>query len=303
MDMQEKITRIDKLRKKRNAVILAHNYVLPEIQDIADFVGDSLELSIKAQQSDAPIIVFCGVSFMAETAKILSPESMVLHPNPASGCPMADMIDAQKVRSLKKEFPHAVTVCYVNSTAAVKAEVDICCTSANAEKIVSSIPENQEVIFMPDKNLGANVANELQREITLFPGYCPTHDRILPRMLADIKQQYPHAEALVHPECSPEVVELADYALSTGGILRYARQSNKRQFIIGTEEGILHRLRKENPGKEFILLNTALICPNMKKISIDDVLKSLENLQYEVDLSPELIEKARRPIEKMLELS
>lgn len=286
MDLQEKLDKIDKLKKQHNALILAHNYVIPEVQDLADFVGDSLELSIKAQRSSSPVIVFCGVSFMAETAKILSPQSIVLHPTPNSGCPMADMVDAEKVRTLKQDMPHAVTVCYVNSTAAVKAEVDICCTSANAAKIIDSIPEDREIIFMPDKNLGANVARELQREITLFPGFCPTHDRILPEMLIDTKKQYPHAEVLVHPECSPEVVELADYALSTGGILRHVRQSDSKYFIIGTEEGILHRLRKENPGKEFILLHSALLCPNMKKISVDDVLASLEKMQYQVKLSP-----------------
>lgn len=300
MTNSEMIKKINELRKIRNAVILAHNYVLGEVQDIADFVGDSLELSIKAAATQAPVIVFCGVSFMAETAKLLAPESTVLLPVPNAGCAMADMATAEAVRELRKEHPDAVFIAYVNTTAAVKAEVDICCTSANAEKIVSSVPADKEIVFLPDQNLGANVMKKLNREMILFNGYCPTHHRVDPAALDAVRQQYPEAPILVHPECPVEVTAKADVALSTGGMLKYVQESSAKSFVIGTEYGIIHRLRKENPTKEFIALTPAPRCMDMKKITLQTVLESLEKMETPVELPQALIERARLPIERML---
>ena len=300
MTNQDIVKRINDLRVKHNAVILAHNYVIGEVQDIADFVGDSLELSIKAAATQAPVIVFCGVSFMAETAKLLAPNSIVLLPEVSAGCPMADMASAEAVQALRKEHPEAVFVAYVNTTAAVKAEVDICCTSANAEKIVAAIPEDKEIVFLPDQNLGGNVMKNLNRKMILFPGYCPTHHRIDPEQIAAMRKQYPEAPIVVHPECPVEVTALADAALSTGGMLKYVKDSPAKQIVIGTESGIIHRLRKENPDKEFIALAPAPRCMNMKKITLESVLKSLEEMQTPVELPQALIERARRPIDRML---
>ena len=294
------VKKINDLKIKRNAVILAHNYVIGEVQDIADFVGDSLELSIKAAATQAPVIVFCGVSFMAETAKLLAPDSTVLLPEVSAGCPMADMASAEAVRALRKEHPDAVFVAYVNTTAAVKAEVDICCTSANAEKIVSAIPEDKEIVFLPDQNLGGNVMKNLNRKMILFPGYCPTHHRIEPAQIEAMRKQYPNAPIVVHPECPVEVTALADAALSTGGMLKYVKESPAKQIVIGTENGIIHRLRKENPDKEFIALAPAPRCMNMKKITLESVLKSLDEMQTPVELPQAMIERAKQPIERML---
>lgn len=300
MTNQDIVKRINELRKEHKAVILAHNYVLGEVQDIADFVGDSLELSIKAAATQAPVIVFCGVSFMAETAKLLAPNSTVLLPEVSAGCPMADMASAEAVQALRKEHPDAVFVAYVNTTAAVKAEVDICCTSANAEKIVSSIPEDKEIVFLPDQNLGGNVMKKLNREMILFPGYCPTHHRVTPEQLDAMRQQYPDAPIMVHPECPVEVTAKADAALSTGGMLKFVKESPAKQIIVGTESGIIHRLRKENPDKEFIALAPAPRCMNMKKITLESVLKSLEEMQTPVELPQAMIQRAKLPIERML---
>lgn len=300
MTNQDIVKRINDLRVKHNAVILAHNYVIGEVQDIADFVGDSLELSIKAAATQAPVIVFCGVSFMAETAKLLAPNSTVLLPEVSAGCPMADMASAEAVQALRKEHPDAVFVAYVNTTAAVKAEVDICCTSANAEKIVAAIPEDKEIVFLPDQNLGGNVMKNLNRKMILFPGYCPTHHRIDPAQLEAVRKQYPDAPIVVHPECPVEVTALADAALSTGGMLKYVKESPAKQIVIGTESGIIHRLRKENPDKEFIALAPAPRCMNMKKITLESVLKSLEEMQTPVELPQAMIERAKLPIERML---
>jgi quinolinate synthase len=301
LNQQEIIERINILRKEKNAVILAHNYQLGEVQDIADYVGDSLGLSIQAQEAECDVIVFCGVKFMAETAKILSPEKTVLHPVAAAGCPMADMATAEQLRKLKQQHPDAVSVCYVNSTAEVKTEVDICCTSANAEKIVAAIPEDKEVIFLPDKNLGANVARSLGRKMLLWPGFCPTHMRITKAMIKQRKEEFPDAVVIVHPECEPEVVEMADVSLSTGGMLKFARETDATQIIVGTELGIIHRLSKENPDKMFIPVSEQAICPNMKLIELHDVLRSLENMETEIILDPETIAKAKAPIIKMIE--
>jgi quinolinate synthase len=300
MTNSETIKKINELRKIRNAVILAHNYVAGEVQDIADFVGDSLELSIKAAATKAPVIVFCGVSFMAETAKLLAPESTVLLPEMSAGCPMADMASADAVKKLRAEHPDAVFVAYVNTTAAVKAEVDICCTSANAEKIVSTIPLDKEIVFLPDQNLGSNVAKNLQRELILFPGYCPTHHRIEVAQLEAARQQHPDSPIVVHPECPVEITSKADAALSTGGMLKYIKESPADEFVIGTETGIIHRLRKENPTKTFYPLQPSPSCPNMKKVSLMSILKALETMEPVVELDPDFIERARLPIERML---
>lgn len=292
--------RISELKERRGAVIVAHNYVEGEVQEVADFVGDSLELSLKARELQASVLVFCGVRFMAETAKILSPASVVLHPVPGAGCPMAEMASGESVARYRREHPETVLVAYVNTTAAAKAEVDICCTSANAERIVGGIESGREVMFLPDRNLGANVSRSLGRRLELWPGFCPTHNRIVPETVREMRRQYPGVELLVHPECVPEVVSLADAALSTGGMLRYVRESSARRFLIGTEHGILHRMRKENPGKEFIGLSPVVTCPNMKKLTLDSIVSALETMEPRVELPEPLMERARRPIERML---
>ncbi len=297
---KEIIDKIKKLKKDRNAIILAHNYVLGEVQDIADFCGDSLELSFKASKVEEDVIVFAGVKFMAETAKILSPEKTVLHPVPEAGCPMANMATAKAVREFKKTYPDAITVCYVNSTAEVKTEVDICCTSGNAEKVVGNLPKDKQIIFLPDKNLGANIAKRLGREIILWDGFCPTHMRLTTEMIKRRRKEYPEAVIIVHPECDPEVIALADQALSTGGMLTFVKETKAKQIIVATEIGIIHRLQKENPEKVFIPISEQAVCMDMKMITLEDILESLEKMQYKVELDHETIEKARRPIERML---
>jgi len=294
------VEKIKKLKKERNAIILAHNYVLGEVQDIADYCGDSLELSRKAANIEEDVIVFCGVKFMAETAKILSPQKTVLHPIPDAGCPMADMADAKSVREFKKKYPDAVVVAYVNTTAEVKTEVDICCTSGNADKVLSAIPKDKQVIFLPDKNLALNTAKKLNREVIVWPGFCPTHMRITTEMVDKRKKEFPNAVVVVHPECSPDVVEIADQALSTSGILQYAKNTKANEIIVGTEIGIIHRLQKENPQKLFIPISEQAVCMNMKKINLEDVVESLEKMQYEITLSEEIIKKAWLPIDRML---
>ena len=292
---------IESLKQQRNAVILAHNYTRPEIQDIADFVGDSLELSRKAAECRAPVIVFCGVRFMAETAKILSPDSTVLHPNPYSGCPMADMADPDAVADYKEKHPDTLIVAYVNTTAATKTAVDFCCTSGNAEKLSASLPPERKILFLPDANLGANLNAKLNRHMELWPGCCPTHNRIMPEHILAAKEKHPDALVLVHPECLPAVVRLADRALSTGGMLKFVRESACRAFIIGTECGILHRMRKENPDKAFYPLEPAVVCPNMKKITLEDVLFCLRDMTPEIELPEDVRRAAKAPIDRMLE--
>ena len=299
MDIGSEIRR---LKDERGAVILAHNYTLGEVQDIADFVGDSLELSRKAAECRAPVIVFCGVRFMAETAKVLSPSALVLHPNPYAGCPMADMASPEAVAQYRREHPDTLLVAYVNTTAATKCHVDICCTSGNAEKVIAAIQPDRKIMFLPDGNLGRNIAAKLHREMAFWPGFCPTHFKILPEMVAAARAAHPDAEVIIHPECMPATVALADAALSTGGMLRHVRASQKRSFIVATECGLLHRLRKENPDKEFFSLEPPPLCPNMKKISLEDIYLSLRDLKPSVELPPEVIDGARRPIERMLEV-
>ena len=299
MELVEKIKR---LKKERNAVILAHNYQIPEVQDSADYVGDSLGLSIQASKTTADVIVFCGVYFMAETAKILSPEKTVLIPDRKAGCPMADMITAEELRKLKAEHPKAKVLCYVNTTADVKAECDVCCTSGNAERIVrDAFQKDDEIIFAPDQYLAHYVSTQAGRDFISWKGYCPTHVKILPEDIEMKRTLYKDAEVLVHPECPASVTCLADKVLSTEGICRYVKASEAMAFIIGTEIGILHRLKKENPGKLFYPVSERATCPNMKLTTLEKVLWSLEEMQYEVTVPPEIIAKAKRSLQIMLD--
>jgi quinolinate synthase len=289
------------LKKTRGAVILAHNYQLGEVQDIADFVGDSLELSQNAAKTDAGVIVFCGVHFMAETASILCPDKTVLLPDIHAGCPMADMITAEELRRRKRELPGATTVCYINSSAEVKAESDICCTSANAVKVIESLDTN-EILFVPDQYLGHYISTKTDKRINLWPGFCPTHVRIQPQRLSELRQEYPQARIAVHPECRPEVIALADEVLSTGGICRYARREDVTQMIVGTELGIIHRLRKENPGKKFIPASEQAVCPRMKLITLENILWSLQEMTPQVKVPEEIRLRAKAAVDKMLEI-
>ena len=293
--------RIHELKRRRNAVILVHNYQRSEVQDIGDFIGDSLELSRQAAEAPADVIVFCGVHFMAETASILCPDKVVLLPNIGAGCPMADMINAEELIKLKQKSPSARVVCYVNSTAEVKAESDICCTSANAVRVVQSLGEG-EIIFVPDQFLGKYVESKLNRDMILWPGYCPTHVKIKPDDILQLKEQYPGSISLVHPECRPEVTAVADEVLSTGGMIRFVKQSKAEIFIIGTEREIIYRLQKENPGKKFIHASPKAVCPNMKKITLQHVLSSLEELKPEVKVPEDIRLKARKAVDRMLSI-
>ena len=289
------------LKRRRGAVILAHNYQLGEVQDIADLVGDSLELSQKAARTDASVIVFCGVHFMAETASILCPDKGVLLPDVHAGCPMADMITAERLREKKKEHPQAIVVCYINSSAEVKAESDICCTSANAVGIIESL-DASEILFVPDQYLGHYVSTRTGKNMILWPGFCPTHARITPERIRELKQENPQAKAVVHPECRPEVIAIADETLSTGGMCRYAQRDDVREMIVGTEIGIIYRLRKENPGKRFIPVSEQAICPNMKSITLEKVLWSLEEMGPEVKVPERIRVRARAVVDKMLRI-
>lgn len=289
-----------RLKEERKAIILGHNYQRREVQDISDYLGDSYGLSVQASRTDAEVIVFCGVDFMAESAKILNPEKTVLHPNLKSRCPMAAMVDAEGLRSMKAEHPGAPVVSYVNTTAEVKAESDICCTSANAVKIVQSLPD-RKVIFVPDTNLGLYVQRFVKdKELVLWPGYCPTHVNVKREDLLRLKEAHPEAEVVVHPECTPDVIDLADHAFSTEGIIRHVQRSSAKEFIVGTETNMLHRLRKEAPGKVLYDVPTAT-CPNMREITLEDVRDSLEKIQYRIDLPEDIVRRARHPLERMIE--
>jgi len=296
----ETIERINRLRKSKNAIILAHNYQLGEVQDIADFIGDSLDLSQKAAKTEADVIVFCGVHFMAETAAIICPDKTVLLPEKHAGCPMANMITAPALQEKKREHPKAIVVCYVNSSAAVKAESDICCTSANAVKLVEKI-DAEEIIFVPDQYLGSYVASKTGKEMILWPGYCPTHVRILPQDIIQRKAEYPQAKVLVHPECRTEVVALADAVLSTSQMVRYSHETEVKEIIIGTELFLLHRLRKENPGKKFIPASEQAVCPNMKLTTLEGILWSLETMNNRIKVPERIRVRAKRAVDKMLE--
>ena len=288
-------------KKERNAVILAHNYQVSPVQDIADIVGDSLELSRAAARTDADVIIFCGVDFMAETSAILSPEKKVVLPAGKASCPMAHMITAEQVKDARDLYPEAAVVCYVNSTAEVKAESDICCTSANAIKVVNSLGE-KEVLFIPDRNLASYVARFTDKKIIPWDGYCYVHDRYTPEQVVEAKRLHPKAEVLVHPECRADVVDLADYVYSTSGMGKHAKGSKAEEFIIGTETGMLYRLRKENPGKKFYPLSEDAVCQNMKKTDLTKVLKALETLETRITVPEDIAVRARKAIAKMLQV-
>ena len=299
--MQNLTEKIHALCRERNAVILAHNYTMPEVQDVADFVGDSLELSLKAAATTSDVIVFCGVHFMAETAKILNPARRVLMPDPAAGCPMADMVTAEALRQAKARHPGASVVCYVNSTVAVKAESDICCTSSNAPAVVRSLPADRPILFVPDRNLGRWIARFVpEKNFIYWEGFCPTHERMTIEAVRLKKAEYPDALFICHPESAPEVSALADHVCSTSGMYEYCRTSSATKFIIGTEAGILYKLRLESPGKEFMLASPALFCPNMKLTSLEDVLISLQTLSPVVSVPEEIRLKAKGALDRML---
>jgi quinolinate synthase len=293
--------RIKELKAKRNAVILAHNYQLPEIQDVADFTGDSLGLSIEASKTNADVIVFCGVRFMAETAAILSPQKTVLLPDLTADCPMADMITAKQLRELKAQHPNALVVCYVNSSAEVKAESDYCCTSANAVEVVKSLPADREVIFVPDQHLGHFASQRSDRKMILWPGYCPTHAMIGEDDIRTARAAHPNAVVMAHPECSEPVSNLADELLSTGQMLKFVKTSRARQFIVATEVGILYPLAQIRPDAEFIPASTRSVCPNMKKITLDKLIASLENMEHVVTVPQEIAVKAKKALDRMVE--
>lgn len=299
---EQLIERIKNLKLQRKAVILAHNYQMPEIQDVADFTGDSLGLSISASKTDAEVIVFCGVMFMAETAAILSPQKTVLLPDKNAGCPMADMITADQLRQLKRQHPDSIVVCYVNSTADVKAESDYCCTSANAIEIVNSLPKGRPVIFVPDQHLGRFTAQKTGRQLILWPGYCRSHVIIDQDDIKNAKSKYPDALVLAHPECTEPVKQLADQVLSTGQMLKFAKKSNAKRFIIATEVGIIYPLKKQRPDAEFIPASEKAVCPNMKRITLEKILWSLEDLKFKITVPADIRQKARKAIDKMVEI-
>ncbi|MGI5875589.1 MAG: quinolinate synthase NadA [Dethiobacteria bacterium] len=291
--------KIQELKKRRNAIILAHNYQIEEVQGVADIIGDSFELSRAAAQSQADVIVFCGVHFMAEGAAILAPDKITLLPDMEAGCPMADMVTARTLREKKKEHPSVAVVTYINSPAAVKAESDICVTSSNAVEVVKSLPD-RKLLFVPDMNLGDFVARHTDKRVIPWEGYCPTHHHVSAADVATARAENPDAVVVVHPECRPEVVEAADYAFSTGGILKFARETGFQKIIVGTEKGLIYRLQKENPGKEFYLLSEKLICPTMKLINLQKILRSLETLEPRVTVPEDIRDRARLALERML---
>ncbi len=301
MDKGEIRTGIGRLKADRRAVILAHNYQPAEVQDAADFVGDSLELSQKAAATEAEVIVFCGVHFMAETAAILSPRKTVLLPEVGAGCPMADMITADELRAWKARYPGRKVVCYINTSAEVKAESDVCCTSSNVLRVVNSIPD-EEILFVPDKNLAVFAARRTSKKIIAWDGYCYVHNNILVSDVEAARRRYPAAEVWAHPECRPEVIDLADKALSTGGMIREARTTPSREIVLATEGGIIHRLKKENPGKEFYPIKDTALCSNMKKTNLAKVLLALEKNQHVITVAPDIAQRARGAIETMIAL-
>jgi quinolinate synthase len=288
------------LAVQRRAVILAHNYQRPEVQDVADFVGDSLGLSRTAAETDADVIIFCGVHFMAETAKILAPGKIVVLPVLDAGCPMADMITAPKLAAWKAEYPGVPVVTYVNSTAEVKAITDVCCTSANAPQVVRSLGV-ERVLFAPDRNLAHWVAEQVPGvEVIAWQGFCPTHERIRAQHVQAAKDAHPDAEVLAHPECRPEVLALADAVLSTSGMLRHAAASAAEEFIVVTEEGLLHGLEKAAPDKRFFTLDPCPVCPNMKKTALPDVLRALQTLEPRIEVSAEVRARALAAVKRMI---
>ncbi|MEW6101286.1 MAG: quinolinate synthase NadA [Candidatus Omnitrophota bacterium] len=290
------------LKQKHNAIILAHNYQLPEVQDVADFRGDSLELSRMAAKTDAKVIVFCGVHFMAETASILCPEKKVIVPDINAGCPMANMMTVEDLRKLKKEHPKAVVVGYVNTSAEVKAELDYCCTSTNAAAVVNALKKEKEIIFVPDKYLADYVSKVTGRKLIFWNGFCPTHVKILPEDIKRERSFHPFAKVIVHPECLPKVVELADAVLSTSQMCKFARETEAREIIVGTEVGLIYRLKADNPGKEFYPASERAVCPNMKRTTQEKILWAMEELKQEVRVPDEVRRKAKLAIDRMLKI-
>jgi quinolinate synthase len=298
--LQEKIRA---LKKEKNALICAHNYQIDAVQAIADVVGDSFALSKYCATASQAVIVFCGVHFMAESAKMLSPEKTVLLPERTAGCPMADMVTAADVQELKRWHPRAAVVCYINTSAAVKAECDICCTSSNAVKVIQSLKE-EEIIFVPDQNLGSYIAAQVpEKKMIIWEGFCVTHHRVTVEEVIRVREAHPDALILVHPECRPEVVALADFVGSTKQIIDFATASTEKKFIIGTEMGVLYSLKKDNPEKTFYLLSPGLICPNMKKTTLKSVYSALTQMQYLIEVAEEILIKARSTLERMLQVS
>jgi len=295
--------KIQQLKGKRDAVIIAHNYQREGVQDIADIIGDSLALSKAAREVESNTIVFCGVHFMAESAAILNPQKEVLLPVKEAGCPLADMATVEKIRKFRQEYPDAAVVCYVNTSAAIKAESDVCCTSSNAIEVTRRL-EEKEIIFLPDKNLGNYVKmNVPEKNIILWPGFCSTHIRLMEEEVKKVKKQHPDADFLVHPECRPEVITLADAVCSTGGMFKYVKSSTKKKFIIGTEKGLIYRLQKENSDKIFILPSQHLICANMKLTTLGWVAHALEFMEYQITVPENIRKKALKSLERMLEMS
>ncbi|HEY5999338.1 MAG TPA: quinolinate synthase NadA [bacterium] len=295
--------RIRRLAREKGAIILAHNYQRYEVQQAADLVGDSLGLSAKAAETDARMIVFAGVHFMAESAKILSPRKKVVMPRADAGCPLADTITVEKLRALQAEHPGAPTVCYINSAAAIKAEVDVCCTSANMDKVVASLPD-RKVLFVPDGNMGRYLQKLLpEKEIVTWKGVCPTHNRLRVDQVLEQKRLHPAAKFIAHPECRLDVIELADAVRSTTGFLRYAKESDATEFIIGTEVGLIPRLEAENPGKRFYPASEEMVCPNMKMTHLEDVLAVLETEDNEILVPDEIRVRAVRALERMLKIT
>ncbi len=292
--------KINALKKKHNAVILVHNYQLPEVQDLADYRGDSLELSRIASKTDAAVIVFCGVHFMAETASILCPDKRVIVPDIHAGCPMANMITVDDIKKLKKKHPNAVSVGYVNTSAAVKAELDYCCTSSNAVNVINALKDKEEIIFIPDKYLADYVSKATARKLIVWSGYCLTHVKILPEDIRREKKFHPKAKVIVHPECLPSVVAIADAVLSTSKMCQFVKENSAKEFIIGTEVGLIYRLKEDNPEKEFYPASERAVCPNMKRTTAEKILWALEELKEEVRVSDDIRIRAKTAIDRML---
>ena len=296
--------KISKLKKEKDAVIIVHNYQRDEIQDIADISGDSLALSQAAVRASAKVIVFCGVDFMAESASILNPSKIVLLPVKEAGCPMADMVTVERLREKKKEHPKAATVCYVNSSAQIKAESDICCTSSNAIQIVNSLKDHKEIIFIPDKNLGRYVqANVPNKRIILWEGFCPTHIRVSKEEVSRMKAKHPESLVLAHPECNPDVLSVSDHICSTAGMFKFAKASKAKSFIIATEIGMLYGLNKANPDKDFYVPTERLVCPTMKLTTLGWVAHALESMEHQIKITGEIKEKAYKSLMRMLKVS
>ena len=295
------INSIDELKIKKKAIILVHNYQIPEIQDIADYLGDSLDLAKTASKTDCENIIFCGVDFMAESAKILNPEKKVIIPDNTATCPMANMVDKKDLIRLKEKNPDSKVVCYINTTAEIKTLADICCTSSNGKNVVKSL-KTDKIIFIPDKNLGSYIKRQVpNKNIMLWPGFCSTHNNITKEDIKSLKSKHPNAEVLVHPECRLDVIDIADHAFSTNGMVNYTKESSTKEFIIGTEKDMCYRLEKENPEKNFYPVKSA-ICPNMKKITLEKVLNSLKTLEPKVNIEKDIMEKAKIPLEKMMNI-